>query len=360
MKKIILLILCVTLVTSPLTGNFTTFANGSYDASTWSGYSTNSITPKITATDEDNGTKISFFRGKNNGGFCSTPIDPNNFKFTINLMALSFIIGSNVEYKFLDTPNETVDNAKGFGIRLTWVDESLFRADLVVYNGNDSPEIVIIGTEQSGSLNDDMTGIVSFDISSGILKFGQADLTEQATNSSFINLTNSLGNAYLHVKYTNGGANCSTIFSNFGYAKIPSMNTYKMDLANGIITGIIEKTNITKLNLENINTTIPLKAFYNNGIENTNDYIGTGMTVELYDENACLHTLTVVIKGDIDGNGLINLNDLVLVRNDLLDISKLTGVSKTAGDIYNEESISLNDLIGIMGAVSENGTINQY
>lgn len=87
--------------------------------------------------------------------------------------------------------------------------------------------------------------------------------------------------------------------------------------------------------------------------------VGTGCMIKLIVNSKIIDTLTVVIKGDISGNGVIGLEDLTQIRDHLLEITPLTSSAYLAGNIYNEASITLNDLVGIMADVSEVSNINQ-
>jgi hypothetical protein len=54
------------------------------------------------------------------------------------------------------------------------------------------------------------------------------------------------------------------------------------------------------------------------------------------------------------------LNDLVLIRDYLLGkTNNITETYKSAGDIYGENNITLNDLVGVMSVVSGSGTIKK-
>ena len=61
-----------------------------------------------------------------------------------------------------------------------------------------------------------------------------------------------------------------------------------------------------------------------------------------------------IIYGDVNGDGQINLSDLVMIRDYLLGFQNISGAYKSAGDLYNENGITLNDLVGIMEIVSAN------
>ena len=47
----------------------------------------------------------------------------------------------------------------------------------------------------------------------------------------------------------------------------------------------------------------------------------------------------VVVKGDVDGDGQIRSIDYALVKNDILNIKKLSGAFLKAGDVYGDGKI---------------------
>ncbi|MCB5372868.1 dockerin type I domain-containing protein [Amedibacillus dolichus] len=56
-------------------------------------------------------------------------------------------------------------------------------------------------------------------------------------------------------------------------------------------------------------------------------------------ENGVLTTYTVVIKGDVDGDGQIRSIDYSIVKNDILNIRKLSKAYATAGDVDGDGKI---------------------
>ena len=86
--------------------------------------------------------------------------------------------------------------------------------------------------------------------------------------------------------------------------------------------------------------------------------VGTGTTVDVLSNG--VHTIyTIIIYGDVNSDGIIDLSDLVSIRNSLLGVTPLNGSFESAGELYNESTITLNDLVGIMASVSGVGNINQ-
>ena len=89
------------------------------------------------------------------------------------------------------------------------------------------------------------------------------------------------------------------------------------------------------------------------------DVIATGTTVTVNTTGLSPTVYTCIVYGDVNGDGLVNLSDLVSVRNYVLGNQVLADGYKTAGDLYGEGNISLNDLVGMMSYISGSGTINQ-
>ena len=90
----------------------------------------------------------------------------------------------------------------------------------------------------------------------------------------------------------------------------------------------------------------------------TNGSVGTGTTVDLTVNGSTTHYL-VLEYGDVNGDGAINLGDLVSIRGEIIGNQSISGSFLTAGDLYGEGDISLNDLVGLMAYISGTGNINQ-
>ncbi len=74
-------------------------------------------------------------------------------------------------------------------------------------------------------------------------------------------------------------------------------------------------------------------------------YIGTGCTVIQYDtEGQVLNSVTVVIPGDLSGDGNVNTTDMAVVRR-MLDSSGSTEVQTKAADITNDNIVNTTDYL---------------
>ena len=114
---------------------------------------------------------------------------------------------------------------------------------------------------------------------------------------------------------------------------------------NGIISGINPNTPIETVKNNLINTGGVITITDANGNTITGGNIGTGMKVNI--TSGITETLTVLIPGDIDGNGDIDVLDLVALKQHLLGTIPCVGVYLQAANFDNEGSIDVIDLVAI-------------
>lgn len=119
-----------------------------------------------------------------------------------------------------------------------------------------------------------------------------------------------------------------------------------------------DKIQNIKNNLLGING-VTLKSFTDARNNEINDgIIGTGMkfTINL---NNTDYTYTVVIKGDVNGDGLIYATDYVKVKNHIMGKSFLTDAYLKAADINNDNKIYATDYVQIKNHIMGKNTITQ-
>jgi hypothetical protein len=127
-------------------------------------------------------------------------------------------------------------------------------------------------------------------------------------------------------------------------AALKSSSTYSLDTTNMWITGIKLKTTLAGV-ISNFDGTV--KAFNASGAQITDNtkYLGTGCTIKLYTASGvCSATYTVVVMGDVNGDGTTTVYDMEAIQKQILGISALSGVYKEAGDVDNSNTFSLFDL----------------
>lgn len=145
--------------------------------------------------------------------------------------------------------------------------------------------------------------------------------------------------------WANGGS-LSTIVSGDAPAPIAEMdffNQFGLVKKVNYIMGI--STDRTLSTIKNKLSSITLNVTRSNGVAlDSDDTIGTGDKMVVSDgENT--YTGTVVIYGDISGDGSINAIDLLYMRKYLLNTVSLTGANLEAAKIAKNDSIGAADLL---------------
>lgn len=90
---------------------------------------------------------------------------------------------------------------------------------------------------------------------------------------------------------------------------------------------------------------------YKGSSQVTSGYIGTGMTVRLVYDGKTVQTLTAIVTGDITGDGLANITDLVNVQSVILKKKTLTATEQLAGDINGDGKVNITDLVNIQSHI---------
>jgi hypothetical protein len=69
------------------------------------------------------------------------------------------------------------------------------------------------------------------------------------------------------------------------------------------------------------------------------------MRVVLTSNGIALQTLTVIVTGDVNGDGSVSITDMVAIKAHILGKSALTGVYLTAADSSGDNEVSITDFI---------------
>ena len=85
--------------------------------------------------------------------------------------------------------------------------------------------------------------------------------------------------------------------------------------------------------------------------------VSTGMTVTYTVDGNPVQTLTVVITGDVNGDGTVSITDLVQINNHLLKKTALSGAAASAADVNADGVISITDLVQVNNHLLKKSTI---
>lgn len=75
--------------------------------------------------------------------------------------------------------------------------------------------------------------------------------------------------------------------------------------------------------------------------------VGTGMVVKLLDGSTVKASYTLVVTGDVNGDGEISVTDMIAVKSHLLEKTALSGAAAAAADANGDGEISITDFIQI-------------
>lgn len=181
----------------------------------------------------------------------------------------------------------------------------------------------------------------SYDIATITFNEGTAELNGNYCWSYYV--VRESGNYQLVV--TDATGNSTTV--NF------TINSTPYCCENGYITGIAPNTSLidfeSNLNILSSETTKIFGADEDEIIGGSKGSMNaaTGMYVQIYSNNIVMATRTIVVFGDVSGDGLIDISDLTTMKSCLLNITLLTGAFKAAGILGDRQNISVSDLLAL-------------
>lgn len=79
----------------------------------------------------------------------------------------------------------------------------------------------------------------------------------------------------------------------------------------------------------------------------TSTVVGTGQVIQLMDGETVKDCVTVVVAGDLNGDGVVSVSDMLLVKSHLLKKTTLNELAQLAADVSGDGEISITDFIQI-------------
>ena len=121
-------------------------------------------------------------------------------------------------------------------------------------------------------------------------------------------------------------------------------SVYTIDRTNNTIRGVTPGTTLAQLK-KNITYSGTIYAVKNNGSIIKSGKVGTGTKIYLMNSDTELDCLTVIVDGDLTGEGNVNSNDIQQGCNYLLGEDNLDEFSLLAFDLNNDGDIDPADLV---------------
>lgn len=122
---------------------------------------------------------------------------------------------------------------------------------------------------------------------------------------------------------------------------------YNIDLNNKKVKRMHDKLKYNDLFTKiNVHEQVTTKAFKNDvEINYDNDMIGTGTILKTYLNNKLFNSYTMIVDGDLNGDGKVVANDILFIKSHILKKQTLEGIYFEAGDIDKNGSANATDIL---------------
>ncbi len=120
----------------------------------------------------------------------------------------------------------------------------------------------------------------------------------------------------------------------------------KYTVSSNTVSKIAAGTTVSTL-LNGINEKQYCKVYSGNNAVSGDKTVGSGMTVKLMDGNTVKATYTIIVTGDVNGDGKITAVDYVNVKFAVLGKQSLSGAYKTAADVNGDSKVTAVDYVNI-------------
>ncbi len=122
--------------------------------------------------------------------------------------------------------------------------------------------------------------------------------------------------------------------------------------------GFIESTTVTTVlgSFQQDNSFLTILDSKGNEV-GTTDTVATGFTVNIVSNGNVTVTYTLVVDGDVSGDGFVTSSDYISVRTSITGQTALSGAGEIAADVNNDSQISATDYVSISSHLSGNSSI---
>ena len=123
------------------------------------------------------------------------------------------------------------------------------------------------------------------------------------------------------------------------------INKVDVKYSNNYLTGIKNKTSLNTITnmIQKVEPTAKVELTTKNGTKKTDNLV-TGDIIIITSNNST-KKITISIKGDANGDGAINIKDLLLTQKQALNKGSLTGAYLESADVNSDGIINIKDLL---------------
>lgn len=134
-------------------------------------------------------------------------------------------------------------------------------------------------------------------------------------------------------------------------------STFSVNQSTGYISKVTVDTTVNTLR-SSLNERDYVVIYDKNGnVVSGTTVLTTGMTAVIMDEGTSTKKYTVVVTGDTNGDGKINITDMIAVKACTLKKSGLSGAYEKAGDVNGDGKINITDFIKVKATTLKKDTI---
>lgn len=117
-------------------------------------------------------------------------------------------------------------------------------------------------------------------------------------------------------------------------------------VSGSYIYGIKSNTNVSTIKNKMSGVNVSISG-------NKGNLVGTGTTITL-SKDGTTYSKTVIISGDVDGDGKIAATDYVAIKNSIMEIGSLSNVQKLGADMNSNNRVDAGDYVAIKNYIMNN------
>ena len=146
----------------------------------------------------------------------------------------------------------------------------------------------------------------------------------------------------------------TALFERHEIEYLPEITTDAYVIRDGYLRSIAVGTTVSAL-LENLTPAEFITV--QTGSDTPDVPAATGMTVSYAVNDQLIQSLSIVVTGDVNGDGTISITDLVQINSHLLKKAELSGAAAIAADVNADGIISITDLVLVNNHLLKKSTI---
>lgn len=158
------------------------------------------------------------------------------------------------------------------------------------------------------------------------------------------------GNATITATTVDGEhtATCQITVSDTPSQEITS-NVYTVDQSNSMLLGVKDEITVAQLksNLDNNQDNIKIYTADDTEITDTSTIVTTGMKVKLVIDDVVQDELEICIMGDVSGDGVIDITDILYIRANILGTYTIENAAAVSAELNEDGMIDITDILYI-------------